>query len=233
MLLHHSRKKRYNDGMRVVSYGQDNDVKAEASGALTRVMQYASIVTSLFLHLLLFSGVTIMWARTAKPAEKPPSMYVPSYAYQPPKVSSLPASPVKETKPIEKEQDKQAISTATQLRHASNAATNSSTKVTEAINLVGDKKTTPKPLIKLLGKALAAHLVYPKIAMDFRLRGISYVSFVLHPDGSLTDVTLVQSSRAGVLDDEAVSAVSAISPVKNVSQYVSKPEPMVVGIIFN
>lgn len=119
------------------------------------------------------------------------------------------------------------------MRHASQAWTNTSTKVTEAINLVGDKKVVPKPLIILLGKALAKHLVYPKIAVDFKLRGMSFVGFVLHPDGTLSNVQLIQSSKAGVLDDEAIAAVSAISPVKNVNEYVDKPKKLVVGIIFD
>jgi TonB family protein len=160
-------------------------------------------------------------------------MYVPSYTYNEPSSSYTSQPAPQKIMPTKSSDDKPAISTAAQVRHASQALTSTSTKVTEAIHLVGDKKSVPQPLIKLLGKALAAHLIYPKIAIDFKLHGTAFVAFILHPDGTLTNVQLVQSSLAGVLDDEAVMAVSAISPLKNVNPYVAQARPMVVGIIFN
>lgn len=193
---------------------------------------------SLLLHLALLFSIVVIW--TGQPRhEKPPAMYVPSYTYQKPD-QPQPAMTQSETKTVSKKVaadkpsvEKDVISTEKQIRNASDVRTSSSSKVTEAINLVGDKKTMPKPLIKLLAKSLATHLVYPKIALDFRVRGMAFVGFVLHPDGTMTNVQLVQSSHAGVLDNEAVAAVTAMSPVKNVGQYLEKEKPMVVGIIFN
>lgn len=189
---------------------------------------------SLLLHMaLLFSLVFIWISQPNKQPDKKPSMYVPSYTYQNQSSPSLQQQSLQKKMPADKSgQEKPAISTATQVRNASQSSTSTSTQVTEAIHLVGDKKTVPKPLIKLLGKALAAHLVYPKIAMDFKLHGMAFVGFVLNPDGTLVDISLVKSSHAGILDDEAIAAVSAISPVKNVSAFVDKPKPLVVGIIF-
>jgi TonB family protein len=190
-------------------------------------------LVSLLLHLLLLFSLGMVWVYHPK-VHKSPSMYVPSYTYnEPAKTYAPPEHSQQKVIPDKSSSEKQAISTATQIRHASQSQTNTSTKITEAIHLVGDKKSVPKPLIKLLGKALTAHLIYPKIAIDFKLHGIAYVAFILHSDGTLTNVQLVQSSRAGVLDDEAVTAVSAISPLQNVSPYVEGAKPMVVGIIFN
>lgn len=184
---------------------------------------------SLLLHLALLCSMIFSWNHYAILPEKKPSMYVPSYTYQQPSSStSMPS--LQQNQSVR--QEKSTISTAAQIRHASTASTSSSTKVTEAIHLVGDKNTVPKPLIQLLGKALAAHLVYPKIALDFKIQGRAFVGFILHPDGTLSNISLVRSSHAGVLDDEAMAAVSAISPIKNVSTYLHQPEPMVVGIIF-
>lgn len=191
-------------------------------------------VVSLLLHLALLFGLVFTWVGYPTPHKKPPSMYVPSYAYEPQPSQYAPAmQEQKQVPPPDKNGLEKPVPNAVQIRRASQVQTRTSTKVAEAINLVGDKKTVPQPLIILLGKALAAHLVYPKIAIDFRVHGKAYIGFVLHPDGTLTNVQLVQSSQAGVLDEEAVAAVKAMSPVKNVNTYVDKPRPLVVGIIFD
>ena len=83
-----------------------------------------------------------------------------------------------------------------------------------------------------MGQAIGRQLIYPRIAMDFNLRGVAYVGFTLRPDGYVTNVKLVKSSNAGVLDDEAVRAISSISPVRGVDPYVKEPKFMIVGIIF-
>lgn len=94
------------------------------------------------------------------------------------------------------------------------------------------KNLVDKPLLNLISKAVSAHLSYPKIAMDFRLRGKALVGFVIYPDGHLTDLTLLQSSGTEVLDQAAMHSVSAIAPLKNVSFYLTKPESLMMGIIF-
>jgi periplasmic protein TonB len=100
------------------------------------------------------------------------------------------------------------------------------------LDLIGNSKIV-KPLAKLLGKALTAHLVYPKIAIDFNLEGKTLVGFNLAPDGTVRDVQIVQSSGAQVLDKAALQAVKAMSPVPGVSAYVEKEEFLVIGIIFS
>lgn len=205
---------------------------------LTTRLRNHTLALSFLLHAMLLGGSSIVLVPSFQP-EKKPSMYVPSYTYSEPPAQSSPAltqekaeqkQPVEEKKVVDPKEV--PVSNAVQIKRASQARTNSSTKVTEAIHLVGDKDTVPKPLIILLGKAISSKLVYPKIAIDFRLRGIAYIGFTLHPDGTITNVQVVQSSRAGVLDNQAAAAISAMSPVKGVSQYVDKAKPMVVGIIF-
>lgn len=203
-------------------------------GSMTRSLIKHTLALSLLLHGMLLAGMTVVWVPKLN-VEKPPSMYVPSYTYQEPSrpMPQLAQQKAPTPPPVEKPQpEEKPVSEAIQIKRASSASTSSSTKVTDAIHLVGDKDTVPKPLIVLLGKALSKKLVYPRIAIDFRVRGISYVGFTLHPDGAITNVQVVQSSSAGVLDNEAADAVMAMSPVKGVSQYVDKPKLMVVGIIF-
>lgn len=101
----------------------------------------------------------------------------------------------------------------------------------EQMHLIGETKII-KPIIKILSKALQQHLIYPKIAQDFNLRGTVLVGFVLHPQGYVTETKIVKSSGAGVLDDAARNAVNGMSPLQGVGSYLKKSEFMVVGIIF-
>lgn len=101
----------------------------------------------------------------------------------------------------------------------------------EQMHLIGETKII-KPIIKILAKALSEHLVYPKIAQDFNLRGTVLVGFMLHPQGYISETKIVRSSGAGVLDDAARDAVNRMSPVQGVNNYMSKAEFLVVGIIF-
>ena len=101
----------------------------------------------------------------------------------------------------------------------------------QPVHLIGDKNVD-KPLLILLGKALSAHLTYPKSAVDFGIGGIVLVGFMLSPDGDLNYVEIVRSSGAPVLDDEAFAAVKAMSPVKNVDQYLKESKFLVVGVVF-
>lgn len=101
----------------------------------------------------------------------------------------------------------------------------------EPLQLVGEDKIVP-PLVRLLASAISPHLFYPRVAAEFNLQGVVFVGFVLHPEGYITGVRVVKSSGAGVLDDAARQGVGAANSIGNVSQYVSQPEFLVVGIIF-
>ncbi len=101
----------------------------------------------------------------------------------------------------------------------------------EPLHLIGENKIVA-PLIKILARAISRHLMYPRVAADFNLRGTVLVSFILHPEGYVTSAHVMKSSGAGVLDDAARDAVGAMSPVGDVHEYVAAPEFLVVGIIF-
>lgn len=213
-----------------------------------------SLLLSVLLHALLFSSFLLIKLYPVVPHEKTPALYVPSYVYQ-----NTPSSTVNETKSMPQQQrekekvptDKQGIekpakssSPQTQavsphqrdlsaVRFAKNAPVVDIGKPTDEapIHMVGESKIV-KPLAKLLGQALTAHLSYPKIAVDFALRGVALVGFTLHPDGTVTDAQLMRSSGAGVLDQAALAAVNAISPVEHVSLYLKQPDFLVVALIF-
>ena len=187
---------------------------------------------SLLLHLLLLFCLIVVIVFQPKDEERE-GLYIPSYTYQEPVRPVIQQTEVKPEKPMVKNGLQKRTMANKPRRYEIPTETQSETisRSEDGVHIVGDKKLD-KPLIKLLGQAIGRQLIYPRIALDFNLRGTAYVGFTLRPDGYLTNVKLIKSSNAGVLDDEAVRAISAISPVHGVDPYVKEPEFMVVGIIF-
>jgi TonB family protein len=64
------------------------------------------------------------------------------------------------------------------------------------------------------------------------VKGTSIIGFLLYPDGHITDIQLLRTSKAEVLDSAALAAATTIGLVNHVSQYLDKPKFMVIGIIF-
>lgn len=204
-----------------------------------KVIRYSPIWISILIHLLLLFSMTVVFFPAVK-YEPSPSMDIPAYVYNEPlpqhaNAKSPTSSSVKKSSPlgIEKPNSQPSMSVADSSSSANVEKQIKADKTTEAIHLVGDKNTPPKPLIKIIGKALAAHLVYPKVAVDFNLKGRAIIGFTLHPDGSVSNVKVLKSSGAEVLDKAAVAGVANMGPLKGVSEFILKAEDMVVGIIFS
>lgn len=182
-----------------------------------------SLWASLLLHVLFLLSFSLVY--TFQPTQPPqPSLDIPAYVYNSevaPAAAAVQPYAEKNIQPTSQPTPKPQSAAA---KHNQN---------TEAIHLIGDRKTPPKPLVKLLGKGLAAHLVYPRIAADFNLKGITLVGFTLYPDGRVMDAQVVKSSGAQVLDNAALAGVIAMSPLKEVNQYLQEPQFLVVGIIFS
>ena len=192
---------------------------------------------AIIIHLLLLTSVAFNFAYIPPSSEKE-FKELPAYIYHEkinqPQVTPQPPSPtpaknppedvspngIKKSEPPKKPATKQTTPVALSLGTG-----------TQNIN-INEKSTAEQPLLRLLSKATAAHLVYPKIAYDFRLRGNAIVEFMLHPDGHLTGVGLLKSSGSAVLDNAALAAIKGISPVKGVEQYVKEPQTIAFRIIF-
>jgi TonB family protein len=198
----------------------------------------------LLAHILLFLSFTVVLMQqqqeTPSPeedAEKSGHKPVPAYVYQEPPKPALTAENSQQPTATDgtlKSQDAkpepQKITQASE--EAKPAPTDKTPLGADPANLIAEKETD-KPLIKLLSRATGKKLVYPKSAQDFRVTGKVSVRFYLTPDGMVSDVTLVGSSGSSVLDDAALTAVGAISPVKGVGAYLQHPRYLVVGIIFS
>lgn len=196
---------------------------------------------SLLCHLLLLLSFGLVWHPfyPIKPEPKP-QMYIPSYAYEEPtRVIQQQHTPTPPSKSVKVPTSPDGLLNNPAPPQPASASSNTSTvsakqqsKNSQGIHLIGDDKSAPKPLIKLLARELSSHLIYPKIAADFKVHGTAYVGFTLHPDGSISDVRLMQTSKASVLDQASVAAVTAMLPGAEVGKYLKAPKFLVVGIIF-
>jgi len=132
-----------------------------------------------------------------------------------------------------KQQHRSILSLTYNMLQQNQQAMVSSLKQTdEPIYLVGDKNDSPDPLVRLLGRALSAHFEYPHDAGVFGIRGRTVVGMVLYPDGSLSDVQVLQSSENQDLDAAAVYAVNSAPRIRGADKYISHPKRFIVGFIF-
>jgi len=230
--------------------------------SIKRTIFRHSIWLSLLLHALMISSFIVVLHFSPVEVHQPkPAMYIPSYALSSPEPPTqetqqmrpqpepTPKPPEPEQKPVENvkaQTDKSVIpikketeavkktpKTAPKKTATKNRAIDNSKVISDEqpVHLIGDKPSND-PLIKLLGKAISARLVYPRSAADFNIKGTAYVGFTLHPNGELTGIKIMQSSGADVLDGAALRGIRAISPLGGANQYVPKDRFLVVGIIF-
>lgn len=199
----------------------------------TKFLVGASFWLSLLLHLLLFLSFSyVLIFHPIQPIEKKPDVYVPAYTYeeqtkpdvtQPKVEKSIETSPNGIEKPVAAKAEPHQLNPA--------APMNISKSSEEPVHLIGDKGVD-NPLLTLLGKALTKRLFYPKMALDFNVRGTAVVGFMLYPDGHITDAKILRSSGTEVLDKAVTAAVQAISPVNHVDLYLQQPKFLVIAIIF-
>lgn len=88
-------------------------------------------------------------------------------------------------------------------------------------------------IIELLHTKISEHKQYPYMARRQRREGIARIEFVLHPDGSINEAHLVNSSRTRSLDKAAIEAVESIEPFNVAKDYLDQPEAFQVDVVFN
>ena len=100
------------------------------------------------------------------------------------------------------------------------------------------KKQLSKPvdnhdvLMKLVYQAISEHKHYPYMARRLGQQGKVTLNFVMHPDGQVTDVMVIESSRYSVLDRAAEEAVAAISPFAMAAEYLSYEKVFDIAVDF-
>jgi TonB family protein len=188
-------------------------------------------------HLLLlfplvqFSFFSLRTPLIYRPEEKQTTSFVPSYMFQQPTPSSTQAQLQKKVETSKLGTEKpQANKTSQVLPTPSSKLISDSSHPQKS--RMKSKKTFDDPLLNLLHNATTEKLVYPKIAIDFNQSGVVQVGFVLSPSGQVTEIRLLKSSGFEILDNAAMDAVRAISPVAHVDQYLQKPRFIAAHIAF-
>jgi TonB family protein len=86
--------------------------------------------------------------------------------------------------------------------------------------------------VSLLHQAIDKHKHYPYQAQRQHREGLVKLQFVVHPDGQVTNVSVVESSRFDALDNAARDAVNAISPFQLAENYINEQKIYDVDIAF-
>lgn len=88
-------------------------------------------------------------------------------------------------------------------------------------------------IIELLHRRISDNKKYPYLAKKQQREGVSTVAFMLYPDGSVENARLVHTSRSGLLDRAALSAVNKIEPFTAAQEYIEQAKEFQVDVVFN
>jgi protein TonB len=86
--------------------------------------------------------------------------------------------------------------------------------------------------LSLLHQAIDSRKHYPVLARRQQREGTVRLQFVMRPDGVVSDIAVVESSRFELLDNAAKQAVAAISPFVLAANYISESRSFDVNIEF-
>lgn len=99
------------------------------------------------------------------------------------------------------------------------------------LHMIGEQ-LLDDPLLKQLGRAITSHIHLPDIAKELHLHGTVSIGMMLHPDGDITNIKLLKSSKESMLDVTALDAIKTAAPVNNIDIYLKKEKYLVINIIF-
>ena len=88
-------------------------------------------------------------------------------------------------------------------------------------------------ILELLHSSISNNKKYPYLAQRQRREGITTIAFVLHPDGTIENTRLINSSQTGSLDRAALSAVKGIEPFIVAKEYLDQSEEFRIDVIFD
>lgn len=194
-------------------------------------------------HLLLFLtySLTLRYKEFIYKPRMEASRPVASYVYQAPMKSQIHSQPRKlsprkfpplKKVPVSILGYKAPVKEAQDINQMVNANPYSPSRPSQQrFQMKSDQKVS-EPLLQLLSEATSSKLVYPQISIAFKQTGTVKLRFYIFPDGRITQVTLLQTSGFNPLDDAALDAIRAISPVRNTNLYLKKPQYITAYIEF-
>jgi periplasmic protein TonB len=92
-----------------------------------------------------------------------------------------------------------------------------------------------KPITDLIAKlhaAIQSQQRYPEVAMQMERSGNTIVSFLLFPNGTISQLKIVKKSGTESLDEAALAAVNDAVPFKEVDSYLNRPQEYQITIVF-
>jgi len=93
--------------------------------------------------------------------------------------------------------------------------------------------TTAKEYFEMLLLRIQSAKKYPESAKSRHIEGRTGMQFTLKPDGSVTDIRVVKSSRNKSLDDAAIQAVKDAAPFHRLPSFISeKAIPVSFTLVF-
>ena len=93
-------------------------------------------------------------------------------------------------------------------------------------------RNDPSRLLSLIYTEINKHKHYPYVARRQGREGLVKLNFVMHPDGEVTDIAIVQTSHFSALDNAARNAVQAISPFHRAAEFLDSYHRYDVNIDF-
>ncbi len=87
-------------------------------------------------------------------------------------------------------------------------------------------------LTALIHSAIQEAQQYPASAQEMGRQGRSTISFLLHPDGTVTDLKLLHSSGTTSIDNAALAAVNNAAPFRQVNKYLHEAKPYQIDVVF-
>ncbi|MCK5396050.1 MAG: energy transducer TonB [Gammaproteobacteria bacterium] len=88
-------------------------------------------------------------------------------------------------------------------------------------------------ILELLHSSISDNKEYPYLARRQRREGMATVAFVLHPDGTIENTRLINSSQTVALDRAALSAVKGIEPFIVAQDYLEQSKEFHVDVVFD
>lgn len=94
------------------------------------------------------------------------------------------------------------------------------------------KSTIHQELLNILHQKISEQQIYPDAALALKQTGSVTIGLRLQPNGIVKNVVILKSSGIPSLDDAALRATQAISPLEHIDSYIKNDESFRVDIVF-
>lgn len=108
-------------------------------------------------------------------------------------------------------------------------AANTTTRTSQPKKITGK---TFSLLVQLIYRSINQHRIYPEHSQALNHTGNVLLSFVLRPNGSLSQLQVTKSSGHHDLDQAAIDTLRASTPITGIARYLPTPQSFTVIIAY-